>query len=430
MMTRSIQLKSRLVPALIVLLVLLQLFQPYRGWMILLVGLAAAWIFSYLWAKSLGNNLHLNREMRFGWAQVGDQLEERFTIENNGWAPAIWVEIIDHSTLPEHNINWATGVGARATTQWRTQGLCSRRGVFSLGPTTLKSSDPFGFFTILINDPRAQSIMVMPPVVPLPKIEIAPGGHSGEGSPRPTAYEQTVTSGSVREYSPGDSMRWIHWKTTARHNHPFVRLFDGTPAGAWYIFLDLDQKVQQGYGSNSTNEHAIILAASLAAHGLNQKRAVGLLVSGKDAAWFPPVGGEKQRWDILHTLALADLGDRPMREIIQRMEQEVHSQTSIIIITPSLNSDWVEAILPLMWRGVTPTVILLDQVSFGGQASTRTMQVALTDLGIAHYIITQDVLNRPESHPGQAGHWEWRVTPSGRAILVRKPGDMSWKVLT
>jgi hypothetical protein len=95
-----------------------------------------------------------------------------------------------------------------------------------------------------------------------------------------------------------------------------------------------------------------------------------------------------------------------------------------------LNYDWVETLLPLMWRGVTPTVILLDQSSFGGQASSHSMQAALTDLGIPHYLITQDLLNRPEAHPGREGHWEWRVTPSGRAILVHKPGDMSWKVLT
>src|SRR4030042_2258813 len=90
-MTPSIRQNSRLAPLLIGLLIFLQLIQPYRGWMILLFGLGGAWIFSYLWIRSLSQNLRLRREMRFGWAQVGDQLEERFTIENTGWAPAVWV---------------------------------------------------------------------------------------------------------------------------------------------------------------------------------------------------------------------------------------------------------------------------------------------------------------------------------------------------
>jgi uncharacterized protein (DUF58 family) len=430
MMSRSIHLNSRLVPIILGILIILQLIQPYRGWMIILVGLGGAWIFSYLWAKSLSKKLHLTREMRFGWVQVGDQLEERFTIDNTGWASALWVEIIDHSTLPDHQISRATGVGARAITQWHTCGICSRRGVFNLGPTSLKSSDPFGFFTIFIHDYHSQSIIVVPPVVPLPRIEVAPGGHSGEGLPRPNASERTVSSGSVREYSPGDSLRWIHWRTTAHHNHPYVRIFDGTPAGDWYIFLDLDHNVQIGLGSDSTTEHSIILAASLATSGLNSKRSVGLAVSSKDAVWIPPAQGENQRWDILHALALVDVGDHPMSEFLHRLEHNIRSQTSIILITPAFQSVWVEALLPLMWRGVTPTILLLDQASFGGQADSHAMQETLTDMGIAYYLITKDLLNRPEAHPGQEGQWEWRITPSGRAVPVRKPVDMSWKVLT
>jgi uncharacterized protein (DUF58 family) len=302
--------------------------------------------------------------------------------------------------------------------------------VFTLGPTGLKSSDPFGFFTIQLHDPRSRSLMVMPPVVPLPRIEVAPGGRSGEGHPRPNAPERTVSSGSVREYTPGDSWRWIHWKTTAHHNHPFVRIFDGTPAGDWRIILDLDQGVQLGEGSDSTVEHGVILAASLADRGLQRKRAVGLAVNGKQVVWMPPREGESQRWDILRALALVETGDRSLSELIRHMEHDIRSHTSIILITPSLHGDWVEALLPLICRGVTPTVLLLDPASFGGETNSHPMRGALTDLGIAHCLITRDLLNRPEARPGQMGHWEWRVTPSGRAVLVRKPGDMSWKVLS
>ena len=429
-MKHSLHHNSRFVPILLGVLIILQLVQPYRGWMIMLFGLGGAWLLSYFWARSLLNHLIFTREMRFGWAQVGDQLEERFTIENTGWAPALWVEIIDHSTLPDHQINWATGVEARSITQWHTQSTCSQRGVFTLGPTSLKSSDPFGFFTVFIHDPSSRSVMVMPPIIPLPRIEVAPGGFSGEGVPRPNAFERTVSSGSVREYFPGDSLRWLHWKTTARHNHPFVRIFDGTPAGDWHIFLDLDQNIQFGTGGDSTVEHGVILAASLATRGLNSKRAVGLTVSGKETVWIHPGEGENQRWDILQALAVVEAGMRPIGEFLRRMDHEIRSQTSMILITTSLYSDWIEALLPLMWRGVTPTVLLLDPVSFGGPSSSNSMQTTLTKLGIAHYIITQELLNRPEAHPGQEGHWEWRVTPSGRAVLKRKPGDLSWKTLT
>ena len=182
-----------LLPILAGLALLMQIIDPYRGWMILLIGLGGAWLLSYLWARSLSKHLRVQREMRFGWAQVGDQMEERFTIENSGWAPAIWVELIDHSTLPDHQVNWVTGVGSNQNTQWHTQGLCSRRGLFTLGPTSLRSSDPFGIYSVELEDPSSRTLMVMPPIVPLPAIEVAPGGRRGEGRPLPNAPERTVS---------------------------------------------------------------------------------------------------------------------------------------------------------------------------------------------------------------------------------------------
>ena len=91
-----LELKARYLPSLVGLLFLLQLLVPFKGWMILLIGLGGAWLVSYYWARSLARGLELVREMRYGWAQVGDQLQERFTLSNRGWAPASWVAILDH----------------------------------------------------------------------------------------------------------------------------------------------------------------------------------------------------------------------------------------------------------------------------------------------------------------------------------------------
>ncbi len=429
-METRIQLNTRVLPVLTALLFVMQLIDPSRVWMVLLIGLGGTWLVSYFWARSLAQYVRLRREMRFGWAQVGDRLEERFTLDNQGWAPAVWVEIIDHSTLPDQRANRVTGVGSNSQTQWYTHGLCSRRGLFTLGPTSLHTGDPFGIYTVKLHDPATRSLMVMPPIVPLPSIEVAPGGRSGEGRPRPDAPERTVSSGSVREYLPGDSMRWIHWRTTARRQKPFVRIFDGTPAGDWRIILDMDKNVQVGEGWDSTEEFGVILAASLADFGLRLRRAVGLIANSNETVWLPPAEGENQRWEILRALALVDRSDRSLVDLLRRVEPSISSHTSIVLITPSIEGDWLEALLPLMWRGITPTVLLLDPISFGGTGNTSQILAALARLGVRRYVISRDLLDRPEARPGQEGRWEWRISPRGRAILVRKPGDLSWKVLS
>lgn len=424
-----IQLTSPLLPILMGVVFTMQLMNPYRGWIILLVGLGGAWLVSTLWIRTLSRKLRLKREMRFGWAQVGDRLEERLTLENGGWAPASWVEIVDHSTLPGHTISQVTGIGGMNTVQWHTHGMCTRRGLFTLGPTSLRTSDPFGIYTLEIVNPATRTLMVMPPVVPLPDIEVAPGGRSGEGRPRVNAPERTVSSSSVREYLPGDNLRWIHWRTTARRNKHFVRIFDGTPAGDWRILLDLENSVQAGEGFDSTVEHSIILAASLADRGLRLRRAVGLAANGHELVWMPPDDSPAHRWALLRALALAEPGTTPLGTLLRNMQHDIRSHTSIILITPSVSNDWVEALLPLIWRGVTPTVLLLDPVTFGGQADIRPMLGLLSQMGIAQYAITKDLLDRPEARPGERGKWEWRVSAHGKAVLVRKPGDMSWRGL-
>jgi hypothetical protein len=71
----------------------------------------------------------------------------------------------------------------------------------------------------------------------------------------------------------------------------------------------------------------------------------------------------------------------------------------------------------------------MDPISFGGRANPAGAQALLTDLGLTHYLITRDLLDQPEARPGQRGHWRWRVTPTGRAVPVRRPRSLAWRGL-
>ena len=428
--TPELQLNTRLLPALVVLLLVMQLIDPYRGWVILLVGLGGAWLIGYLWARSLAQGLELTREMRFGWAQVGDKLQERFTLVNHNWAPAVWVEIIDHSTMPDYRASRVTGVGGQSSNRWYVGGYCTRRGLYTLGPTSLQTGDPLGLYTVQLHYPDCADLMVTPPILPLPSIEVAPGGRAGEGRPRPNAPERTVSAAGVRDYQPGDSLRWVHWGTSARRDSLHVQLFDSRPAGDWWIILDMNRSVQTGEGQDSTVEHGIILSAAMANQGLEDGRAVGFLANGAELVWSSPQGGEPQRQSILRSLALLESGERSLGELLDRMPPHLGRMSSLIIITPDVEGDWVNALLPLLQRGLVPTVLLLDPNSFGGHGDARPLASLLAKGGAAHTIITRDLLNRPEARPGRRGHWEWHTSATGRAIPARRPRDMAWKKLS
>ena len=429
-MSAQLRLNSKFLPVINLSLFILQLIDPSQVWTVFLVGCGGLWLVSFLWARALSRHIRLLREMRYGWIQVGDALEERFTLENGGMLPAIWLEIEDRSTLPGYDASLATGVGGRDDNHWLRKGTCSRRGLYWLGDTLVHTGDPFGIYTVTITDPARASLMVMPPIVPLPALEILPGGYSGEGRPLPFAPKDTVDASSVREYVPGDSARMIHWKTTARHEKPFVRLFDGAPASDWWILLDLQEQAQIGQGQDSTEEFGVILAASLANRGLRENFGVGLVVNGEQLGWLPPRSGSGQGWEILRVLALASRGVTPLSEVLENVRPALGRNASLLIITPSVDTGWLESLPRLRRRGITPTVLSLDPRSFGGHKDNSGLLTALGEMRMPHYNIPREILDRPEATPGTRGQWEWRVSATGRAIPVRSPEDFAWRRLS
>ena len=428
--TIELKLNIRLLPILSVLIAIMVLVDGYRGYAILLISIGGLWLLSYYWANSLRKNLAIRREMRFGWAQVGDRLEERLTLINNASVPAFWVEVIDQTNMPDYQADQVRGVNAHSQNRWQTEGICKYRGLYTLGPTIIKTSDPFGVYSVTIHDSASATLMVMPPVVPLPPIQVAPGGRAGDGTPKVNAPERTVSSASVREYSPGDSLRWIHWPTTARRNDLFVRIFEGAPAGDWWIILDLDQAVQIGVDENSTQEHGIILAASLADQGMRSGRSVGMVTHGDDLVWLPPQMSDEHNWNILRALALLEPGTRSLADLLDLLRPRMRRSSSLVVITSSQEGEWVESLIGLRNQGAVPTVLAFNPISFGGSVNLDGLKSTLNDLGINYEIIPRDLLDRSEARPGREGHWEWRVTPMGRAIPMQESAKLTWKGLS
>ncbi|MDK1029750.1 MAG: DUF58 domain-containing protein [Anaerolineae bacterium] len=399
-MKTTIKLKRPLLPLLAVIAFILYLFQVYRGWYILFLGLGATWLSAYLWAYSLSKNLRLSREQRFGWARVGDKIEERITLSNKYWIPALWVEMIYHSTLPGYHPMTVTGVPGGATNRWREKGVCLRRGIFELGPIDMISGDPLGIYTVTQHYPEQTSMMVTPPIINLPGIEVAPGGRSGDGRQKRKSLEVTVNVSNVREFAAGDSMRLIHWPTTARRDNIFVKVMDSTPSSDWWILLDLDESTQYGKGNFSTEEHAIILAASITEQGLRTGFAVGLATHGAELVWRPPRFGEEQRQEIMQELARATHGNLSLAQLLLYARPIFRQNPSLIIITSNLNPLWTNELSTFLGSGIVPTVLLLDPNGYtpkgAPQIDPSKLLNKLSEQGITHYMFEADAFDHLE----------------------------------
>jgi len=427
-MNSTLRLNTKVFPVIGVIAFIMQILDPSRVWVILIISIGGTWLVCRWWARGLARSLQFKREMRYGWAQVGDRLEERFTLTNKFVLPATWVAVQDHSTLPDHHTSVATGVDGLSTSQWKTLNQCTRRGVYTLGGTTLETGDPFGIYTITLEDLTSSTLAVMPPVVSLPRFNILSSGWAGEGRINPRSLEETVNASHAREMVPGDPMRSIHWKTTARRDKLYVRQSEGTHAGDWWILVDLHDKSQMGEGWNSTEEHGVILATSLISQGLNEDHSVGLAINGNEPAWHIPRNNEYQQRALMKSLATASPSELDLKDYLQRTGKAIGNRCSLLIITACPNIEWTGSLMPLMWRGILPTVFLFDVKTFGGDANVDKLSDTLGSLGIPCHVIPRELLDKPQARPGHEGEWDWRITATGKAVVVNRP-DEAWKGL-
>ena len=210
-----------------------------------------------------------------------------------------------------------------------------------------------------------------------------------------------------------------------------VKTFDLEPSGDLWIVLDLDAAVQAGQGEESTEEYAVILAASLSNRVLEANRAVGLVAYGTVTPldggppqplpiFVLPQKGKAQQWRILQALATVRAGGQwPLARVLAEMDHNLGRGMTLALITPSCDPAWVAGLLSPMRRGIAPAVLLLDPNSFGGEGNVDGLQGLLANLGIVTERITREMPFRPVVEHKRAGPPELKVLPgTGRVIVV------------
>ncbi len=400
--------------------------------------LTALVLFSYLWAWSGIRWVQVQRLTRTARSQVGKMAEERLIVANRGAIPKLWLEVRDHSTLPNHHVSRVISpLNARRTYAWTIQTRCAQRGRFALGPLTLVSGDPFGLFQTSrqLQEPRPSTIIVYPPTVDVPEfaplVGYLPGGDTMR---RRTPYVTTNVSG-VRDYSPGDSFSRIHWPSTARTGRLISKEFELDPTADVWLLLDLERAVQAELawadsmivserrlpwevGSElvlmpSTVEYGTAIVASLAKHFVERDRGVGFIAYSQHREIIPADRGERQLTKILETLSVIRADGRiPVAEIIAAEGAHLSRNTTVVVVTPTDQDDWITAARNIKQRGINVIAVLLESRSFGFPRSNEDLVHELSISGIPTYLVREgDDLARSLARP-----YAQAITPVGRSF--------------
>jgi uncharacterized protein (DUF58 family) len=372
--------------------------------------MGAVLLLSFLWTWYSVRWVEIERHERAQRAQAGRIHEERLVLRNLGWLPKLWLEVRDHSDLPNHAagrvIDFLPSHGERS---WLVRTVCAQRGRFTLGPVTIRSSDPFGIFENTREFNVIEHLVVWPQTVELPTFAPPIGRLTGgEALQRRTHHVTTNVSG-VREYYPGDSFNRIHWKSTARHNRLIVKEFELDPSADIWLFLDMDKGVQVGMPaaeaddtslfplwvsrSNiqiqpTTEEYAVVVTASIAKHFIGKGKSVGLIMYGQRREVMMPDRGDRQLNKILEALAVVRAeGDIPLAEVLSAEGRTFGRNVTVVVVTPSVWPDWLSVMRDMARRSLQPVAALVEARTFGGVVSSESVKAGLISSHVPLYVI-------------------------------------------
>ncbi len=346
--------------------------------------LAAVLCLSLLWTRLTLRGIALQRTTRTRRSQVGRLFRESFSVRKTGFLPKLWLEIHDHSSLPGHQASHVVpSLFGSKVYKWKAETICAVRGEFQLGPLTVISSDPFGFFRSPRLVSATEKLIVYPLTVELNKVILPVGILSGGDAQRQLTHAITTNASSIRDYVAGDSMNRIHWRSTARTGNIMVKEFELDPLVDIWLFSDfsidslyeapnLRQVINEGRivaGRHrippSTEEYGVVVAASLAKYFIEGERVVGYAAYTPFRQVFQPDRGNRQLTRILQALAVArSASNHTLRQMLSLETPHFTRGTTLMIITSSLDEAWIAEAQIMIRRGIRPVCVFIDPQTF------------------------------------------------------------------
>jgi uncharacterized protein (DUF58 family) len=241
---------------------------------------------------------------------------------------------------PAHSLAWfAHRVAGHGEAEFRSSVVLPRRGRYPGGTLAVSSGYPFGLFL--------RRLELAPPagVVVLPRLGWVHPGRLRQFLRRASPETEAVRRRrpqrhptaqaefhGLRPWRPGDSPRFIHWRTTARCGELMVREYEDEPSDN--LLLVLDPTLPPGQGADSPAlEAAVSLAATICWEWCRRKgdRLIVAVADGGEV--LDGVAGPSHGRQILERCALAEgaPGADP-RGLARRLSVYAHVPASAVVV--------------------------------------------------------------------------------------------------
>ncbi|MBU0484299.1 MAG: DUF58 domain-containing protein [Proteobacteria bacterium] len=331
-------------------------------------------------------------------AVAGDVVRLSFFLRNRGFFPRFMVEVIDTFPCGEYGktepMLFVSSLSPRSEVNRELHIPCAVRGEYMLGPLQVASAFPLGLArrqkTIAGHSPR---ILVYPATFPIPDIPIKPMS----AKHREAGESLSIAGGSeeffgIREYRDGDSIRMVHWPSSARRNQLLVKEMEVRVSAQVTLLLDLNTLAHAGKGSAHSLEYVIKIAASICLHTLERHHQVQLMSYGERLHLSPCRSGKEHLQELMTMLAKVKIGQMPFLQLIQRADAVMQDGQSVILVCSGRSLDSLQmrqALALLQAKRMQSIVVMVETDGFGG-SDYSNLQTVLTSSTTRFYRMGKD----------------------------------------
>jgi|WetSurMetagenome_2_1015567.scaffolds.fasta_scaffold95827_1 uncharacterized protein (DUF58 family) len=349
------------------------------GLVIGVAGLSRLW--SYLSLKGVTCQRQLSETRVF----PDEYLELKLKLTNRKLLPLPWIEINDQvpsgfveglsSTdgnrpgfdriCQSSSILWYSAIS------WKYRLQCKKRGYYPLGPLTVTSGDIFGFYPRTANQSNLDFIIVYPRIYGISHLAIPSVYPLGDVKSDKRIFEDPSRTIGIRDYVPGDSLRRIHWKASARQQQLQVKIFEPTTTLRVALFLAVDSFRDVGTWRLDDLELGISTAASLASYLANKNSQVGLWANTKLAdsgqpARITPGSGVDRLIEILEALAkVVPASDSSFLDFFQNERRTLPLGLTLIFVVAEISDEMKHTLIDLKESGYKILVFQIGGTSTG-----------------------------------------------------------------
>jgi uncharacterized protein (DUF58 family) len=351
------------------------------GFLLVSVLLFMLYGVSQIWARYALRRVEYTRHLSAERAFCGDEITFEIGLANRKILPLPWVQIDEEldeqlllpaavATAPSHRpgrvvlrnimpVGWYHRVKRVYTIR------CTKRGYFSFGPAIIRSGDYFRFRVREMEVANAANLIVYPRIVPLNKIGIPSRDPFGDLRLRRHLFQDPVRVASIREYAPGDPLKRIHWKATARVGRLQTKIFEHTTSTDLAIFFDVRTVKHPFWGEIvQLLETGAVAAASIANHAIDHGYRVGLYVNHPypDSASLiriRPSSSPEQLQRILEGLAMVAPTESIPIDRLVRQEGGTLPWVSTLVVVTAIPTPALVSAMETFHRAGRPVALVL-----------------------------------------------------------------------